>query len=78
MFSGALGVPGVMVIACIVVGGKMFGVWGILLAIPFAAFVYYILREVVGRKLESRELQNASVQKKVETETVAEAETKTE
>ncbi len=79
MFSGALGVPGVMVIACIVVGGKMFGVWGILLAIPFAAFVYYILREVVGRKLESRELQNASVQKKAETglETVAEAETKT-
>ena len=56
MFSGALGVPGVLVIVCIVVGGKMFGVWGILLAIPFAAIAYYMVRESVGRKLESREL----------------------
>ena len=68
MFSGALGVPGVMVIACIVVGGKMFGVWGILLAIPFAAFVYYILREVVGRKLEKRESETASAPKEAEAE----------
>lgn len=52
MFSGALGVPGVLVIVCIVVGGKMFGVWGILLAIPFAAIAYYMVREAVGKKLE--------------------------
>ena len=63
MFSGALGVPGVMVIACIVVGGKMFGVWGILLAIPFAAFIYYILREIVGRRLEKREEEKGSAKK---------------
>ena len=63
MFSGALGVPGVLVIVCIVVGGKMFGVWGILLAIPFAAIAYYMVREAVGRKLESREAGTQALQK---------------
>ena len=62
MFSGALGVPGVLVIVCIVVGGKMFGVWGILLAIPFAAIAYYMVREAVGRKLENMEENTPAVQ----------------
>lgn len=62
MFSGALGVPGVLVIVCIIVGGKMFGVWGILLAIPFAAIAYYMVREAVGRKLEKMETEKPAVQ----------------
>ena len=63
MFSGALGVPGVIVIVCIVVGGKMFGVWGILLAIPFAAIAYYMVREAVGKKLESMESNDNTEEK---------------
>ena len=54
LFGGALGVPGVIVIVCIVVGGKMFGVWGILLAIPFAAIAYFALREAVATRWEKK------------------------
>ena len=60
LFSGALGVPGVMILICIVVGGKMFGIWGILLAIPFAAIVYYWLRESVGTRLEKKKEERYS------------------
>ncbi len=55
LFSDALGVPGVIVLICILIGGKLFGVWGILLAIPFAAIVYYALREAVERRLSQRQ-----------------------
>ena len=59
MFSGALGVPSVLIICCIVVGGKMFGIWGILLAIPFATMFYYVLRETVLKKLDKRDAEQA-------------------
>ena len=54
IFGGALGVPGFLVLICIVVGGKMFGAWGVILAIPFAAIAYYTIRETVLGKLEQR------------------------
>ncbi len=37
LFGGILGVPSVWILICIIVGGRIFGVLGILLAIPFAA-----------------------------------------
>ena len=50
LFGDALGVPGVIVLVCVIVGGKMFGAWGVLLAIPFAAIAYYTIREAFSRQ----------------------------
>ena len=37
LFSNSMGISPVLTLVSIVVGGKMFGVWGILLAIPVVA-----------------------------------------
>ncbi len=44
LFGSTLGVSGIWILICIVTGGKIFGMWGIILAIPFAAisdFIYH-------------------------------------
>ncbi len=53
LFGGTLGVPSVWILICIIVGGRMFGVWGILLAIPFAAISDYIYKEMIIHRLEA-------------------------
>lgn len=59
MFGGSLGVPAVWVLVSIVIGGKMFGIVGILLAIPFAAIFTFVYEENIipwlQRKKEVRE-----------------------
>ena len=45
MFGGALGIPPVWTLVAIVVGGKLFGALGILLAIPFAAVITFLYQE---------------------------------
>ncbi|MCI6637735.1 MAG: AI-2E family transporter, partial [Lachnospiraceae bacterium] len=60
LFGNTLGVSSVWILVCIIVGGRMFGVPGILLAIPFAAisdYVYnnYILVVLENRKSKRRE-----------------------
>ena len=52
LFGGTLGVSSVWILVCIIVGGRMFGVWGILLAIPFAAISDYIYDEMIIHRLE--------------------------
>lgn len=47
LFGGSLGVPGVWILISIVVGGRIFGVLGILLAIPFAAIVDFIYHDML-------------------------------
>ena len=54
MFGNVLNVPGVLILVSIVVGGRMFGVLGILLAIPFAAVLVYLYSEVLVPWLEKR------------------------
>ncbi|MBO4608318.1 MAG: AI-2E family transporter [Lachnospiraceae bacterium] len=46
LFGGSLGVPAAWVPISIVVGGKLFGVAGIILAIPFAAIVVFTYEEL--------------------------------
>lgn len=53
LFGGTLGVPAVWILICIIVGGRMFGVPGILLAIPFAAISDYIYKEMIIHRLEA-------------------------
>lgn len=45
MFGGSLGVPAAWILISIVVGGKLFGAAGIVLAIPFAAIVSFTYEE---------------------------------
>ncbi len=55
LFGGTLGIPGIWILICIIVLGRMAGVVGILLAIPVAAisdFVYhdYLLPKMAERR----------------------------
>ena len=55
LFGGSLGVPGVWILISIVVGGRIFGVAGILLAIPFAAIVDFIYHDLIFRESGKKE-----------------------
>ena len=57
LFGDSLGVPSIWILAAIIVGGKMFGVLGILLGIPFAAIITYLYNEFLLKKLEARQAQ---------------------
>ncbi len=54
LFGGALGVPGVVVLICIIIGGRLFGIWGVLLAIPFAAIASFLVKEALERREAKR------------------------
>ncbi len=53
-FGSTLGVSGVWILICLVVGANMFGISGILLAIPFAAISDFIYNEYLLVKLKNR------------------------
>lgn len=52
LFGGTLGVPAVWILICIIVGGRMVGVAGILFAIPFAAISDFIYKQMIIKRLE--------------------------
>ena len=54
LFGGVLDVPPILILVTIIVGGRMFGVAGILLAIPCAGMLEYLYREVLIPRLEER------------------------
>lgn len=47
LFGGSLGVPAVWILITIILGGKMFGMVGILLAIPFTAIFMFVYEETI-------------------------------
>lgn len=55
LFGSALSVPSVWILIAITVGGRMFGVAGVLLGIPFAAIIAYLLRELLTDAPERKE-----------------------
>ncbi len=55
LFSGSLGIPGVWTMMLIILGGKVAGMWGILLAIPAAAIFSIIYKETIEPRLDKRE-----------------------
>jgi predicted PurR-regulated permease PerM len=57
MYGGALSVPSVWILVAIIVLGRMFGVTGILLAIPVAAIITYWLRDFLQHQ-ETEEQQD--------------------
>lgn len=54
MFGDSFGVPSVWIFIAIVLGGKLLGIIGIVLAIPVAAIFTYILNEIIFPYLEKR------------------------
>ena len=57
LFGGLMGVPDVWILICIIVGGRMFGVPGILLSIPFAAISDYIYSDWIEKKEREKEAE---------------------
>ncbi|MBE5826186.1 MAG: AI-2E family transporter [Butyrivibrio sp.] len=54
LFGESLGVSALMILIFIILGGRLFGVAGILFAIPFAAIFDFTWRDFVIKKLEER------------------------
>ena len=54
LFSNSLGIPAVWTLVLIILGGKLFGMAGILLAVPFAAILVILYQETVVPRLEKR------------------------
>jgi predicted PurR-regulated permease PerM len=52
LFGNTMGVSPVWILITIIVGGRMFGIWGIMLAIPFAAIFDYVYKDLIWKKLE--------------------------
>ncbi len=59
LFGDMLGVSSVWILVSLIVGGRIFGVAGILLAIPFAAISDYLYKSVLIVKLEQRKREEA-------------------
>ena len=45
LFSGSLGVSGLLILVASIVLGNMFGVWGMILSVPIAAILSFIYRD---------------------------------
>lgn len=59
MYGDTLGIPPILILISIIVGGRMFGVPGILLGIPFAAILDYAFRkETYIKDIALRNLKN--------------------
>ncbi|MBR3545345.1 MAG: AI-2E family transporter [Oscillospiraceae bacterium] len=58
LFGDSLGVPPLWVLVSVIVGGRIFGVWGIMLAIPFAAITDFVFRDILWTKLTVQQATN--------------------
>ncbi len=54
LFGGQLGIPSIWILIALIVFGRMWGVIGILLAIPFAAIIDFVYQDVILIWLERR------------------------
>ena len=54
LFGDALGVSGLLILIAVIVGGNMFGILGVLLAIPGAAILSFIYQDYLMPALERR------------------------
>ena len=73
LFGDALGVPGVWMVSGIVVGGEMFGVIGILMAVPMVGIITFVYRDYIN-KLEARRKSEAEAAEAEEAKIRAELE----
>ncbi|MBQ3107968.1 MAG: AI-2E family transporter, partial [Firmicutes bacterium] len=60
ILSGSVGIPGFWVLFSIMVGGGLFGFWGMLLGVPVFSCVYTFSRWLVHKALKKRDLPQDS------------------
>jgi len=51
----AVGVPGILVISAVILAGGLFGIGGLLVAVPTAAVIYRIWRDMMDKKTAEKE-----------------------
>ena len=81
LFSNSLGIPAVWTLVLIILGGKIAGMLGIILAIPFAAIFVIIYQETIEPRLEKRTMKlngESAAEKPENTEEQTPEEEKTE
>ena len=78
LFGSALKVPAFLVLVFLVVGGKIWGVPGVLLAIPLAAILSYIYRQIAVPWLSARKKVKDEAEAKSESHSKTEAKGKKE
>jgi len=78
LFGSALNVPPFLVLVFLVVGGKIWGVPGVLLAIPLAAILTYIYKEIVVPWLKDRKTVKDNNRAKEKAEAEKKSKTKAE
>ena len=66
LFGDTLGVSGLLILIGIIVGGRMFGIIGILLAIPVVAILDMIYKDFVITRLEARKKEREEAEKAAE------------
>ena len=54
LFSGTLGVSGLLILVASIVLGNMFGVWGMILSVPIAAILSFVWRDYVVPRREKK------------------------
>ena len=55
------GLPAIWVLVSITVGGGLFGIMGMLLAVPVFAVIYMFARQIIEKKLKSKELPEDTI-----------------
>lgn len=56
LFGETLGLPAIWVLVSIIIGGGLFGVWGMLLGAPVFAVIYLLFADFVATKLHAKNL----------------------
>lgn len=54
--GNSVGLPGVLVLFAVTIGGNLFGVVGMLIGLPIVSIIYTILKEDIIKKLENKEM----------------------
>jgi len=54
--GNSIGLPALWVLAAVMVGGGLFGVLGILLAVPICSVTYVLLKRNVAQELEKKDI----------------------
>lgn len=74
LFGNTFGVPPMWILIMIVLGGRIFGFWGIMLAIPVTAIISYLydnfIRVKIDRKNEAKDEKRRQMKEKINEDSV--------
>lgn len=59
--GSSVGLPGILVLVAVTIGGKLFGVMGMLIGLPVVSILYAILKDDVTHKLKNKEIAEDNI-----------------